>query len=180
MNHGVPQSRRRVFIWGVKRGYTLPLCPQPTHVCQKSSSMKINIPGFDDGITYDPIERSNGHAPHSSVTVWEAISDLPAFEYYDPNNIVPRSKEELAAEKRERERRGEICTTITIDTKTVYIGVNETKYGGQPTSEFQRMIRDGAVVLMNHITRSFNPKNIEAICRVPFYAGADHHRNEII
>jgi DNA (cytosine-5)-methyltransferase 1 len=78
--YGVPQSRRRFFIWGVLRGHTLPQFPQPTHTFPKPGSLSMLLPNV--GVRLEPVTTRS--APHRYISVSEAISDLPAFEYDEP------------------------------------------------------------------------------------------------
>lgn len=74
-NFGVPQSRKRTIIWAARPGETLPEWPTPTHVFH-SPQLTINLPG---GVAYTAVPQMPG-APLRSVTVRDAILDLPAIE----------------------------------------------------------------------------------------------------
>ncbi|KAJ1529016.1 uroporphyrin-III C-methyltransferase, partial [Nowakowskiella sp. JEL0078] len=89
--HGLPQSRRRFFIWGAKRNLTLPELPQPTHCFKKNGSLNINLQSVQ--LKTNPSRRTLGHAPHPPISVWDAISDLPGFEYEDPQIFCPPDAE---------------------------------------------------------------------------------------
>jgi len=83
-NYGVPQSRKRTFIWAALPKENLPEWPLPTHVFH-SPQMKIRLPG---GIDYTVMKDLRG-APFRTVTVHDAISDLPPIKngdnkYYRP------------------------------------------------------------------------------------------------
>ena len=71
-NYGVPQSRKRTFIWAAAPGDALPDWPAPRHVF-KSPQLTINLPG---GVAYTAVRQTVG-APVRSVTVRDAIGDLP-------------------------------------------------------------------------------------------------------
>ncbi len=73
-NFGVAQSRKRTIIWAAAPGYPLPDWPSPQHVFA-SSQMGIALP---DGTSYTAYECLN--APLRSVTVRDAIADLPPIE----------------------------------------------------------------------------------------------------
>ena len=74
-NHGVPQSRKRTFIWAAKEEMRLPEWPTPLHVFH-SPQLTINLPGsFKYAVPHD----TRG-APLRTVTVQDAISDLPPIE----------------------------------------------------------------------------------------------------
>ncbi|KAJ3126613.1 hypothetical protein HK098_007368 [Nowakowskiella sp. JEL0407] len=90
--HGLPQSRRRFFVWGAKRPLTLPLLPQPTHCFNNNSALTISLPSVQ--LKNNTSLRTPGHAPHPPITVWDAISDLPGFEYADPEFVCPGTTED--------------------------------------------------------------------------------------
>lgn len=62
-DYGVPQDRRRLFLYGARRGYALPKYPEPTHF------------------------RPNGKTHHTALqktpTVLEAFGDLPEADDFD-------------------------------------------------------------------------------------------------
>ncbi len=62
--YGVPQDRRRLFLFGASRGETLPKYPSPICVPAERSS-SLNTTGLPSG-----------------PTVWDAIGDLPEAENY--------------------------------------------------------------------------------------------------
>jgi hypothetical protein len=73
--YGSPQNRRRVIIWGARRGVPLPEFPIPTHHFGTQWSV-----GLDTGLRLEPVtrdpERPHRGAPFRAVTVDDAISDL--------------------------------------------------------------------------------------------------------
>jgi DNA (cytosine-5)-methyltransferase 1 len=60
---GVPQDRRRLFLMGARKGYTLPKYPEPTH--------------------FRPDGRCSLPFVKQTPTVFEAIGDLPEVEEFD-------------------------------------------------------------------------------------------------
>ncbi|KAJ1965875.1 hypothetical protein IWQ62_002557, partial [Dispira parvispora] len=75
-NHGVPQSRRRLFIWGARRGEPLPVFPQPSTCFDGARAIALKLPRNPAYITN---KRTNGAAPYPKVSIQDAICDLPAF-----------------------------------------------------------------------------------------------------
>ncbi|CAG8514276.1 1845_t:CDS:2, partial [Acaulospora colombiana] len=156
-HHGVPQSRRRLFIWGAKRNSYLPDFPQPSTCFPKQGSINILLPN-GNSFTYN--QRTNGHAPLSPVTVAEAINDLPAFEFVDPHEVYPATKEDKEESRPFKQ---------IIVPERGWAGDNVTEYKSGPLSEYQRQLRKGTIALHNHITRAFNRLTIERIVRIPMY-----------
>ncbi|KAF9200850.1 hypothetical protein BGZ49_008924 [Haplosporangium sp. Z 27] len=98
-HHNLPQSRRRLFIWGAKFGSNLPEFPKPSTCFPFNEGLKINpLPGL---AAHNPIsyQRTRAtQAPDPVVTVRDAIGDLPGFEYINPHIQY----QELEEEKKER------------------------------------------------------------------------------
>ncbi|CAG8512544.1 12197_t:CDS:10 [Ambispora leptoticha] len=162
-NHEVPQSRRRLFIWGTKIGHNLPDFPQPSTCFAQRGSISIPLP---DGGSFHYNLRTNGFAPHRGITVGEAINDLPEFEYVNPHEVYPATEEE----KNEKPKWKQLRVP-----KVGCVGEAEREYESEPLSEFQRQCRKKAKKLYNHVTRTFLSLNVERIYRVPLIPGADHH-----
>ncbi|ORX99839.1 S-adenosyl-L-methionine-dependent methyltransferase [Basidiobolus meristosporus CBS 931.73] len=158
-HHGLPQSRRRLFFWGAKRGSNLPEFPQPSNCFPKQGTLNINLP---NGKSFTAIKRTIGHAPHFPVTVADAICDLPGFEYRNPEAVY-----------KVEDPRPSIFKKLPVASGG-YIGSMEMDYTNPPLTEYQRQLRRNAHKLHNHVTRGFNDLTTERICRVPMWAGADH------
>ncbi|KAJ2559373.1 hypothetical protein EV175_000373 [Coemansia sp. RSA 1933] len=188
-NYGLAQSRRRLFVWGCKRGLCLPGVPRPVTTFGKSNQTQIRFP---DGTCYAPLAYLNGNAPHHAITVKDAIGDLPKFEYVNPAEVYPDPDIDMRntgwpqyiAVNGTR-------TNIPEDENGMrgYVGQVEMKYSIPPLSEFQRLRRrkqqictPGGTddcerlvdVLYNHVSRKFNSINVERVCRVELEPGKDH------
>ena len=83
-NYGVPQSRKRSFIWAAGPTEALPAWPKPTHVF-RSPQLVINLPG---GVRYRAVPELPG-APLRTVTVRDAIADLPAVDNGEAREARP-------------------------------------------------------------------------------------------
>ncbi|KAJ2806226.1 hypothetical protein H4R20_001770, partial [Coemansia guatemalensis] len=188
-NFGLAQSRRRLFVWACKRGCRLPGVPSPISTFGKSGMVSINFP---DGTTYEPHAHLNGNAPHHSITVEDAIGDLPKFEFVNPAQVYP----DTDSESRNPDWPQYIAvsgqrTNIPrdLDGRSGYVGHMEMQYSVPPMSEFQRLRRRqeqmclpgtdsnyGGLIdtLYNHVCRKFNDINTERICRVVMEPGMDH------
>ncbi|KAJ3515085.1 hypothetical protein NLJ89_g1982 [Agrocybe chaxingu] len=105
--YGVPQSRRRVIFWGAKRGLPMPKFPVPVYAFPKGNT-RITLP---TGKMMDPPTRSRDPdefhhlAPLQPITVLDAISDLPQFDWQNPHTIIPPSSNNYR-ETRDRKRDG--------------------------------------------------------------------------
>lgn len=77
-HYGTPQGRIRFFLVAALDGYPLPELPQPTHDFPGVHGLQIRLPTGD---TIRPIQTTNGVAPHPYVTIDDAISDLPRFDW---------------------------------------------------------------------------------------------------
>jgi DNA (cytosine-5)-methyltransferase 1 len=62
-DYGVPQDRRRLFLYGARRGYSLPQYPEPTHFRVNGTQLPFDM--------------------KETPTVLEAIGDLPEADDYD-------------------------------------------------------------------------------------------------
>jgi DNA (cytosine-5)-methyltransferase 1 len=177
-HYGVPQSRRRVIICGVKRGSPLNEWPLPSHCFPKQGSLSMAVDYGDSPCRYDFNKRAGGLAPHGSITVWDACSDLPAFEFKNPHKTYSQTD----AEREELERRAlAIKQFDVVNRPRAFVGVRQQPYATMPLSEFQRYVRQGCgEMVYDHIARAFNDVTIERICRVPLRAGADHSGTMLI
>ncbi|XP_065183686.1 DNA (cytosine-5)-methyltransferase 1-like [Sycon ciliatum] len=74
-SYGVPQTRRRAIIMAAAPGEKLPRYPEPTHVFSpRACQLSVMV---DDKKYCSNISRAES-APYHTVTVRDAISDLPA------------------------------------------------------------------------------------------------------
>lgn len=162
--YGVAQSRRRFFVWGARRGSSLPDFPQPFNCFPKQGSLAITLP---NGHSFSYLRRTNGQAPHAAVTVGDSISELPGFEYRNPHDVYPATDRD-----KEQERDAQVPRLLADGVSCVGRLVQD--YERPPLTEFQRKIRSGSEMLHGHVTRGFNKLNVERICCIEMRAGADH------
>ncbi len=149
-----------MFIWGTIRGATIPRFPQPSHCFNRIGSTSIVLPS---GKNYDANQRRNGHCPLPPVTVWDAISDLPKFEYLNPKKVYPNDEDSTS-------------TVLKLPvSRSGHVGNQEQGYPSQPKTEYQRKLREKADRLLNHVTRTFDELNVERIVRISMFPNADHH-----
>ncbi|KAI0222385.1 hypothetical protein L0F63_007074 [Massospora cicadina] len=160
-NFGLAQSRRRVIIWGAHLGLKLPDYPQPTHCFMISGSVSLPLP---HSTNYIASRRTNNCAPHPAVTIYDAIADLEGFEYRNPCKVYPTDATEA---------RDVGFPRISVAGRP-FVGKMQAEYVQPPFSEFQRLMRKGASLCYNHVTRPFNDITIERICRIQMAPGSDH------
>jgi DNA (cytosine-5)-methyltransferase 1 len=79
-HYGTPQTRVRFFLFGVRRGYPLLAAPKPTHDFPQTHKLEIHFPNGDIARA---IHAEAGTAPFRFVTIDDAISDLPRFDWCD-------------------------------------------------------------------------------------------------
>ncbi|KAK1393137.1 DNA (cytosine-5)-methyltransferase [Heracleum sosnowskyi] len=70
---GVPQSRKRAFIWAASPEETLPEWPEPMHVFA-APELKVALPGNKH---YAAVRSTQAGAPFRAITVRDTIADLP-------------------------------------------------------------------------------------------------------
>ncbi|RDL37152.1 uncharacterized protein BP5553_04585 [Venustampulla echinocandica] len=166
----VPQSRQRVFFWAAFRGNDLPKYPQATSIWAGACPVSWHR------------DRTTGVAPHREVTVGDATTDLPAFDWENPHNIRSQTGEQ----RRDREARSKTIIQLPIVRGKDYVGVDKQDYAYPPLTEYQRVLRRGVPAdrLMNHVTHNFfdNPPATgrlrqaisEQVCNIEMIPGADH------
>lgn len=82
-HYGTPQRRIRFFLIAAEEGQVLPELPQPTHEFPAVNPLQIKHPEQDNRMahTIRPIRTAKGTAAHPSVTIEDAIGDLPRFDW---------------------------------------------------------------------------------------------------
>ncbi|EPS62932.1 cytosine-specific methyltransferase, partial [Genlisea aurea] len=71
--YGVPQSRKRAFIWAASPDEILPEWPEPVHVFA-APELRISL---SRNSHYSAVRSTSGGAPFRSLTVRDTIHDLP-------------------------------------------------------------------------------------------------------
>ncbi|PWN47588.1 S-adenosyl-L-methionine-dependent methyltransferase [Violaceomyces palustris] len=173
---GVPQSRRRLILWGAKDGYRLPELPSPTHVFR---GQPASTPSWLDGLgnrcraSHDTTSGNNGSAPLPPVTIGDAISDLPQFDWQDPHVIYPQVTDPELAERRKRQEIYGI-PSYRVERSLGAVGPFEQPYLTEPKTSFQRMVRiSNPSTVLQHQTRCLNEEAVERVVNVPLIPNAN-------
>jgi hypothetical protein len=136
------------------------------------------------GVRSASFHRIRVTAPHSQITIGDALTDLPAFEWVNPHNVIECSQ----GEKADRIQRSARIKQMAIVTGMEYVGSETQAYASPALSEYQRKLRRSVQdnELRNHVTIAFhdNPAvakekyirhaRTEQVCNIPMKPGADH------
>lgn len=77
-HYGTPQARVRFFLIASRIGCTLPSIPSPLYHLPTKDTLTIRFP---HALHISPIPPTAGCAPHSYISVKDAIGDLPWFDW---------------------------------------------------------------------------------------------------
>ncbi|KAJ3552491.1 hypothetical protein NM688_g4121 [Phlebia brevispora] len=149
-HYGTPQTRVRFFLIAAKLGLVLPEFPQPLYYFEPKDALQITFP---HSLRVYPINTQPGIALFNYVTIEDAISDLPRFDWYNPR----RSERP----RRDPETQKEI-PIIDCSRYKVYCGPtavpyhheprnNEEEDAGESLQHFTRVLRDIVVARVVHI-----------------------------
>jgi DNA (cytosine-5)-methyltransferase 1 len=83
-HYGTPQTRVRFYLFGAQRGYPLFAAPKPTHDFPQMHGLEIRFPNDDIVL---PVRAEAGTAPFKFVTIDDAISDLPRFDWCESSHF---------------------------------------------------------------------------------------------
>jgi site-specific DNA-cytosine methylase len=143
---GSPQNRTRLFLICARKGIPLPSIPEPTHV---NPELKKNIFDIDHKASRDFYVGSQGDygsGPLPAVTVRDALSDLPRFEYIYGHN---RSTGQM----RRFNPRKEVGTHVGFLTPA--------PYACPAQNDFQAKQRNPAGEVENHCTPTWTPRILD-------------------
>ncbi|KAK0233815.1 S-adenosyl-L-methionine-dependent methyltransferase [Armillaria fumosa] len=158
-HYGTPQRRKRFVICAAQQKQKLLSLPQPTHDFPNTEKLAIKL---SIGGSITPIRTANGTAPHRCVTVEDAISDLPRYDYKHPN---PGKRVD---------RRG--IKSLLCKPTDAYCGYEgRIQYHHAPKTRYQKEARKNATANLQHFTRSLKEKIVERIVNIPLKPNADYH-----
>ncbi|KLO19271.1 S-adenosyl-L-methionine-dependent methyltransferase [Schizopora paradoxa] len=184
--YGSPQFRRRVIFWAARLAFPLPKFPAPTHTVP-SSMMKKGVTRMSSCLPgdvkiyhpqmHDHLKKDVYDAPYPPVTVKDAISDLPEFDWVNPCIMMkPDSKQKQEEIKRHRDIPEFVATTKPNGYS--FVGFPKpTPYTHHPSNLYQAWCRreQGKVVTLQ-FTGSFSDCVVERTVMIPFERGADQSK----
>ncbi|KAJ6477327.1 S-adenosyl-L-methionine-dependent methyltransferase [Mycena vitilis] len=171
--YGAPQDRERVIFLAAKRGHKLPDFPAPTHAFfRPAKKYKIPLRKRDRIVppAYSRTDEDHLHAPHPTVTVDDAIDDLPPFEWVNPHIRIPETPRDRE-ERRKREQDG-IAQCIVSGSPVGFL--DPVRFQTKPRTRFQKTMRRHDGFVDHHITQMFTQRVVESTALIPLKAGSDH------
>ncbi|KAF7334051.1 Multifunctional fusion protein [Mycena venus] len=171
--YGDPQDRERLIFLAARHGRKLPEFPILTHAFPKAARQwKIPIRKSD---RIRPPKRTLGEehlfAPHPAVTVNDAISDLPAFEWINPHRRIMQTQKNVT-ERKQRALDG----ISQFNVSRIPVGfVDPVPYRTKPQTRYQSMMRRGHGSLVDHhVTQAFSDLVVESTTLVPLRPWSNH------
>ncbi|KAI9510780.1 S-adenosyl-L-methionine-dependent methyltransferase [Russula earlei] len=170
-HYGTPQTRVRFFLFGARHGYPLLVAPQPTHDFPRTHRLEVRFPNGDIA---QAVHAEAGTAPFKFVTIDDAISDLPRFDWMNPNlRRLPAQKENEACQ------RAVHIPVFLCDQEKPYVGIRgAAKYQHAPRTTFQVWCRKDGTKDLQHVTRTLKPATVERVVNIPLTARADYRSLE--
>jgi len=159
--YGAPQARRRIIFAGTRHGLTSVKLPEPTHHFP-DESLAILLPTNDESkegtrsVRADYRRSSSGSLP--AVTIHDSISDLPKFEYLNPQRVMGKvtarqrtnSADDYDSDQESTEARNELIPQLnslvsfsaTLNQSRIsLIGFDEFQYVCPPRNRYQIWLR---------------------------------------
>ncbi|KAJ3540965.1 hypothetical protein NMY22_g4087 [Coprinellus aureogranulatus] len=218
--YGVPQSRNRVIFIGAQRGLTLPSFPVPVYAFPKGGQrLKVLMNEHGGTMKIPTVSRWKGRlvnndgkdfelfhqcAPFEMRTVFDAIGDLPAFDWKIPSTLHSKMSQKQFSELEDADKSRDWFGTPILRMDAVksvdshhpagYLGGAE--YATPPQNRYQQWLRRNMVVadedrngkgkskacrggdegVTGHYTSRFGANQVERTVAVPLKPDA-HHRD---
>ncbi|KAI0095061.1 S-adenosyl-L-methionine-dependent methyltransferase [Irpex rosettiformis] len=162
-HYGTPQARVRFFLIASQLGHTLPSIPAPMYDLPTKDALAIRFP---HNLTITPITPTSGLVPHRYISVEDAISDLPWFDWRNPFNPA------------EQPRRvgNEVILLKSCNQQKPTCGISQPIYRyAEPHTRFQARarIRQDAITNLQHYTRPFKKATVAFVTYIKLQAGAN-------
>jgi len=182
--YGSPQHRRRVIFWGARRGFPLPEFPVPTHNFEtKQWAVQLNTGLKLEHVARDP-DRPHRGAPLRAVTVEDAISDLPKFDWKNPHVVIEATRADRAEVKRRAAIGIPAFEAVSSrggawdqDEDDIFPGYPDgVPYASAPRTRYQARARQGIAEdadVKFHYTASFSETVVERVCNIAIKPDAD-------
>ncbi|KAJ7150376.1 S-adenosyl-L-methionine-dependent methyltransferase [Mycena filopes] len=169
-NYGAPQNRVRFFLIAARHGLPLPAMPQPTHDFEVTNQLRMRLP-YNHRPQVVPIRTTRGRAAHASVSIEDAIGDLPPFDWKHPD--PGKASVDLRRLQRARKQVDGIPVLACV-RENAHCGFEGiVAYRHDPKTSFQREARVRPVIDIQHYTRCLLPKTVERVITIPLTPGAD-------
>ncbi|RDX56375.1 S-adenosyl-L-methionine-dependent methyltransferase [Lentinus brumalis] len=172
--YGAPQGRRRVIFLGARGDMPMPAYPIPQYA-YSTRLQNIKLPIHE--ILYPTFRVGHGDqghqcAPLPAVTINDAISDLPKFDWQNPHTVLAQSEEDVQ-ELKKRQCEG-ILTLDAVACRgpsaaNIHPGFNKPHdYLYPPLTRYQMWLRgEGGDKVTYHYTLRYQDKVIERVCNIP-------------
>ncbi|RXW18572.1 hypothetical protein EST38_g7283 [Candolleomyces aberdarensis] len=149
-------------------GYPLPDLPQPSHAYE-GPSLEIKLPYYLGKEPVKPIRVTPGTALHKTVTIEDAIGDLPAFDWKPPQtrrraqHIVPRYVD------------GKMIPLIECTKSKPSCGLSGAPpYRHKARTRFQAEARMKEIRDLQQFTKVFKPNVVTRVTKIDLRRGADY------
>lgn len=176
-HYGVPQTRRRLIIMAAAPGQTLPRYPEPQHVFNKRGC-QLSVQVGD--LKYATGARWTESAPYRTITVRDAMSDLPAIRNGCSRAEMPYNSEPLSHfQVSGGVQRYIFSYGIVWKSNSLNLMLTVGLAVATVTTHFiissQRQIRKDVVtnVVKDHICKEMAPLVEARMSHIPVSAGAD-------
>ncbi|KAJ3535295.1 hypothetical protein NMY22_g6555 [Coprinellus aureogranulatus] len=166
-HYGTPQRRIRFFCVAALHGYPLPELPQPSHDYE-CTTLSVGLPyAVDSKETIRPIRVTPGTALHPTVTIDDAIGDLPRFDWKHPSGRGTN-----------RTEGGKRIDMVECDKNKPSCGLKGPvpPYHYRPKTRFQVEARATPTSNLQQFTKVLDSKRVERVLAIPLEANADYRR----
>ncbi|RPD66509.1 S-adenosyl-L-methionine-dependent methyltransferase, partial [Lentinus tigrinus ALCF2SS1-7] len=181
--YGAPQGRRRVIFLGARGDVPMPSYPVPQYA-YAIPVQNLNLPNCE--VLYPTFRVGHGKeghqcAPLPAVTVDDAISDLPKFDWQNPHRTIDQSDKDKH-ELKKRQKQGipafhalhKRASSLPLIDST-YPGYNKpTDYVSPPNTRYQMWLRgEGGDKVTGHYTARFGADVVERYVNIVFVIEID-------
>lgn len=167
--YGCPQSRGRFLLIAAREEYSLPTLPRATHHFLGRAATRFS---WKDGDGEVHTAGSPLPAILPPITVSDAISDLPPFDWKDPHRIYAGPD----VIELERAQAGVSHMKVSPGRPVGYV---RTPYQSVPQNTYQERMRIlGGQTTTNveqHQTSGYHAKMVERVVNVDLNPGANYH-----